>query len=190
MLKPVRQTEKQKTRTEYVCLFSEPLRSEASNWTCLMVNDFISHHAALQCIVINTVRSQTKGESTGRSQFGPTVSEANTEPLLLHAEVGGKGQLHHVSRRVQSQPVGRQTAELNLVVPRVHHHLVVDAARRFLQVKVQEGELDDVPGRRLQSPLAGLRVGVFLGVAGRRDPPLVLRQHLVTVRRPAAQHWR
>lgn len=117
----------------------------------------------------------------------PTVSEANTEPLLLHAEVGGKGQLHHVPRRVQRQPVGRQTAELNVCVSRVHHNPVVDAARRLLQVKVKKGELDDEAGWGPHGPLTGLRIGVFLGVAGRREFPLGLRQHHVTVRGAAAQ---
>ena len=82
--------------------------------------------------------------------------EANIEPLLLHAEVGVKGQLHHIPRRVQRQPVGRQTAELNIVASCVHHNLVVDAALCLLQVKVHEGELDDKAGRGLHDPLTGL----------------------------------
>lgn len=109
------------------------------------------------------------------------MSEANTEPPLLHAEVRCERQLHHVPRRVQRQPVGRRAAELNVRAPRVHHHPVIDAARRLLQVEVQEGQMDDEAGGRLHGPLTGLRVWVFLGVAGRRELPLGLRQHRVTV---------
>lgn len=115
------------------------------------------------------------------------MEEANTEPSLLHAEVGGEGQLHHVPRRVQRQPVGRQTAELNVRVSRVHHHPVVDASRCLLQVEVKEGELDDEAGGGLQGPPTGLRIGVFLRVAGRLELPLGLRQHHVAVDVAAAQ---
>lgn len=116
------------------------------------------------------------------------MSEANTEPPLLHAEVGGKGQLHHVPCRVQRQPVGRRAAELNVRAPSVHHDPVVDAARRLLQVEVKEGELDDEAGGRLHGPPTGLRVRVFLGVARRREFSLDLRQHRVTVGGAAAQN--
>lgn len=114
--------------------------------------------------------------------------EANPEPPLLHAEVGGKGQLHHVPCGVQRQPVGRQTTESNVCLSRVHHHPVVDAARRLLQLKVKEGELDDEAGGGPHGPPTGLRIGVYLGVAGRREFPLGLRQLHVTVCRDAAQH--
>lgn len=118
------------------------------------------------------------------------MAEANTEPSLLHTEVRGKGKLHQVPGGVQRQPVGRQAAELNVGVSRVHHDPVVDAAWGLLQVKVQEGELDDEAGRSLQDPLTGLRIGVFVGEAGRGDVPLRLSQDQVTGDRAAAQRWR
>lgn len=96
----------------------------------------------------------------------PTVSEANIEPLLLHAEVRGKGQLHHVPCRVQRQTASRQTAELDVRASRVYHDPVVHAGRRLFQVEVEEGELDDEARGRLHGPLTGLRVRVFLGVTG------------------------
>lgn len=86
----------------------------------------------------------------------PTVAVANTEPSLLHAEVGGEAQLHHVPRGVQRQPVGRGAAELHAGAARVHQHPVVDAARRLLQVEVQEGELHDEAGGRPQRPATRL----------------------------------
>lgn len=116
------------------------------------------------------------------------MSEANTEPLLLHAEVRFKEQVHHIPRRVQCQAVRRQTTERNVCVACIHHDLVIDAARCLLQVKVQEGELDDEASGGLRGPRTGLRIGVFLGVAGRRDFPLGIRQQLVTVGGGAAQH--
>lgn len=120
----------------------------------------------------------------------PTVSEANTEPPLLHAEVGGEGQLHHVPRGVERQPAGRRPAEPDVGVSRVDQNPVVDAARRLLQVEVKEGELDDEAGGGLHGPLAGLQIGVFLWVAGRRELPLGLRQLHVTAAGAAAQRWR
>lgn len=113
--------------------------------------------------------------------------EANSEPFLLHAEVGGKEQLHHVPRGVQGQPVGRGAAELNVGAAGLDHHAVVDAALDLLQVKVQEGELDDEAGRGLHGPPAGLGVGVHLRVAGRREAALDLPQHKVTAGRAAGQ---
>jgi len=118
------------------------------------------------------------------------VSEAHTEAPLLHAEVGGQLQLHHVARGVERQTVGRRAAELHVEAARAHQHPVVDAARRLLQVKVEEGELDDEAGGGLHGPLTGLRIGVFVGVAGRGEVPLGLRQHHVTGGGAAAQHCR
>lgn len=113
--------------------------------------------------------------------------EANSEPFLLHAEVGGKEQLHHVPRRVQRQPVSRRAAEPNVGAAGVHHHPVVDASLSLLQVKVQKGELDDEASWSLQGPRAGLRVGVQLRVTGRREATLDLRQHQVTAGEAAGQ---
>lgn len=113
--------------------------------------------------------------------------EANREPFLLHAEVGGKEQLHHVPRGVQRQPLGRRAAEPNVGAAGVHHHPVVDASLSLLQVKVQKGELDDEASWSLQGPRAGLRVGVQLRVTGRREATLDLRQHQVTAGEAAGQ---
>lgn len=118
------------------------------------------------------------------------MSEANTEPSLLDAEVGGERQLHHVPRGVQRQTAGRRAAEPDVGAAGVHNHLVVDAARRLLQVKVQEGELDDEAGGSSQAPPAGLRVGVFLRITGRREAALGLLQNQVTVGGFTAQSWR
>lgn len=120
----------------------------------------------------------------------PTVTEANTEPPLPHAEVRLEGQLHKIPRRVQRQPVGRQATELSVGVTRVHHNLVIHAARRLLQFKIQEGELDDVPGWGLHFPSTGQQIGIILGVAGRREASLGLPQHRVTVCRAAAPYWK
>lgn len=114
------------------------------------------------------------------------MTEANTEPPLPHAEVRLEGQLHEIPGGVQRQPVGRQAAELHVGAARVHQHLVVHAARRLLQLKVQEGQLDDVSGRRLHFPSTAQRIGVFLGVAGRREASRGLPQRHVTVCRAAA----
>lgn len=117
----------------------------------------------------------------------PTPLEANRKPFLLHAEVGGKEQLHHIPGGVQGQPAGRRAAELDLGAAGVDHHAVVDAALSLLQVKVQEGELDDEAGRGLHGPPAGLRVGVHLRVTGRREAALDLRQQQVTAGGAAGQ---
>lgn len=53
--------------------------------------------------------------------------------------------------------------------------MVVDAAGRLLQVEVEEGQLDDEPGRRSHCPLAVLRVWIPLWVAGRRELALGIR---------------
>lgn len=101
--------------------------------------------------------------------------EANAEAPLLDAEVGREGQLHHVPRRVQGHPAGRQTTKPGFCVTGVHHNPVILAARRLLQLEVHEVQLDDEAGRGLHGPLTAQGVGVFLGVAGRRELPLGLR---------------
>lgn len=117
------------------------------------------------------------------------MAVANTEPPLLDAEVGVERQLHDVARGVERQPVGRHAAELDVGVARVDDGPVVDAAQGFLQLKVQEGELEDEPSRGPQGPPARLRLRVVLRVARRGDPALGLRQNQVTAHLGAAQHY-
>lgn len=116
------------------------------------------------------------------------MSVAHTEAPLLHTEVRGEGELHQVPGGVERQATGSGAAELDVGSPCLHQHAVVNAARRLLQVEVQERELHNEAGRGLQRPATHLRVGVLLRVAGRREDPLDLGQHGTALGGATAQH--
>lgn len=116
------------------------------------------------------------------------MSVAHTEASLLHAEVRGEGELHQVPGGVERQATGGGAAELDVGSPCLHQHAVINAARRLLQVEVQERELHNEAGGGLQRPATHLRVGVLLRVAGRREDPLDVRQHGAALGGAAAQH--
>lgn len=86
----------------------------------------------------------------------PTVSVAHTEASLLHAEVRDEAELHQVPCGVERQATGSGAAELDVGSPSLHQHMVVNAARRLLQVEVQERELNNEASWGLQRPAAHL----------------------------------
>lgn len=119
-----------------------------------------------------------------------TVSVAHTEASLLHAEVRGEAELHQIPGGVERQATGGGAAELHVGSPSLHQDAVVNAARRLLQVEVQERDLHNEAGGGLQRPATDLRVWVLLRVAGRREDPLDLCQHGATLGGATAQHCR
>lgn len=84
------------------------------------------------------------------------MAVAHTEAPLLHAEVRDEAELHQVPCGVERQTTGSGAAEPDVGSSCLYQHVVVNAARRLLQVEVQERELNNEASGRLQRPAAHL----------------------------------